>query len=176
MGSVRHLLALPTQPHFRPQINWRSLKRLKVEVCPFHPPNPPSPTLFACSGFALRKQEGFQTIEPSDSPSTSDGRIPYELCNQNGKKFLVEFNISLEWSKERESTAWVKISLLSINFLLFIFIVLRLNLTLYSLGWWLMAACWSMFQSITVPNNQKKTAINYYREDGCGNDVGVGRE
>lgn len=120
MGSVRHLLALPTQPHFRPQINWRSLKRLKVEVCPFHPPNPPSPTLFACSGFALRKQEGFQTIEPSDSPSTSDGRIPYDLSNQNGKKFLVEFNISLEWSKERESTAWVKISLLSINFLLFI--------------------------------------------------------
>lgn len=111
-GVGKAPLALPTQPHFRPQINWRSLKRLKVEVCPFHPPNPPSPTLFACSGFALRKQEGFQTIEPSDSPSTSDGQIPYELCNQNGKKFLVEFNISLEWSKERESTAWVKISLL----------------------------------------------------------------
>lgn len=175
MGSVRHLLALPTQPHFRPQINWRSLKRLKVEVCPFHPPNPPSPTLFACSGFALRKQEGFQTIEPSDSPSTSDGRIPYELSNQNGKKFLVEFNISLEWSKERESTAWVRFLYFQSIFF-YSFVVLRLNLTLYSLGWWLMAACWSMFQSITVPNNQKKTAINYYREDGCGNDVGVGRE
>lgn len=175
MGSVRHLLALPTQPHFRPQINWRSLKRLKVEVCPFHPPNPPSPTLFACSGFALRKQEGFQTIEPSDSPSTSDGRIPYELSNQNGKKFLVEFNISLEWSKERESTAWVRFLYFQSIFF-YSFVVLRLNLTLYSLGWWLMAACWSMFQSITVPNNQKKTAINYYREDGCGIDVGVGRE
>ena len=175
MGPVRHLLALPTQPHFRPQINWRSLKRLKVEVCPFHPPNPPSPTLFACSGFALRKQEGFQTIEPSDSPSTSDGRIPYELSNQNGKKFLVEFNISLEWSKERESTAWVRFLYFQSIFF-YSFVVLRLNLTLYSLGWWLMAACWSMFQSITVPNNQKKTAINYYREDGCGIDVGVGRE
>ena len=175
MGSVRHLLALPTQPHFRPQINWRSLKRLKVEVCPFHPPNPPSPTLFACSGFALRKQEGFQTIEPSDSPSTSDGRIPYELCNQNGKKFWLNLKFLLSGQKKESR-------LLGLRFLYFqsiffySFVVLRLNLTLYSLGWWLMAACWSMFQSITVPNNQKKTAINYYREDGCGNDVGVGRE
>ena len=105
---------------FSPTNQLKEFEEVESRSLSFPPTQPSLSNSVRLQWFCIKKTGRVSNDRTIRQPVDKRRTDPLWTMQSIRKKFLVEFKISLEWSKERESTAWVKISLLSINFLLFI--------------------------------------------------------
>lgn len=110
----------PYPTTFSPTNQLKELEEVESRSLSFPPTQPSLSNSVRLQWFCIKKTGRVSNDRTIRQPVDKRRTDPLWTMQSKRKKFLVEFKISLEWSKERESTAWVKISLLSINFLLFI--------------------------------------------------------
>ena len=110
----------PYPTTFSPTNQLKEFEEVESRSLSFPPTQPSLSNSVRLQWFCIKKTGRVSNDRTIRQPVDKRRTDPLWTMQSIRKKFLVEFKISLEWSKERESTAWVKISLLSINFLLFI--------------------------------------------------------
>lgn len=116
----------PYPTTFSPTNQLKEFEEVESRSLSFPPTQPSLSNSVRLQWFCIKKTGRVSNDRTIRQPVDKRRTDPLWTMQSIRKKFLVEFKISLEWSKERESTAWVKISLLSINFLLFICSSLKL--------------------------------------------------
>lgn len=110
----------PYPTTFSPTNQLKEFEEVESRSLSFPPTQPSLSNSVRLQWFCIKKTGRVSNDRTIRQPVDKRRTDPLWTMQSIRKKFLVEFKISFEWSKERESTAWVKISLLSINFLLFI--------------------------------------------------------
>lgn len=110
----------PYPTTFSPTNQLKEFEEVESRSLSFPPTQPSLSNSVRLQWFCIKKTGRVSNDRTIRQPVDKRRTDPLWTMQSIRKKFLVEFKISLEWSKERESTAWVKISLLSINFLLFV--------------------------------------------------------
>lgn len=110
----------PYPTTFSPTNQLKEFEEVENRSLSFPPTQPSLSNSVRLQWFCIKKTGRVSNDRTIRQPVDKRRTDPLWTMQSKRKKFLVEFKISFEWSKERESTAWVKISLLSINFLLFV--------------------------------------------------------
>lgn len=110
----------PYPTTFSPTNQLKEFEEVESRSLSFPPTQPSLSNSVRLRWFCIKKTGRVSNDRTIRQPVDKRRTDPLWTMQSIRKKFLVEFKISFEWSKERESTAWVKISLLSINLLLFI--------------------------------------------------------
>ena len=105
----------PYPTTFSPTNQLKEFEEVESRSLSFPPTQPSLSNSVRLQWFCIKKTGRVSNDRTIRQPVDKRRTDPLWTMQSKRKKFLVEFKISLEWSKERESTAWVKISLLSIN-------------------------------------------------------------